>query len=393
MKKNIKLVSLFVYTGEDDNIRINTVYDLLSQNNELELITTNFNHRNKTKHQIQNSRRNITMLNVPEYKSNLSIKRFFSHGVFAYKLYKYLNTCTIKPDVVYCIVPTIASGLACAIYCKQNKIKLAIDVIDLWPESFVALFPFPKIFKLLTFPWKFIANKVYSYADNLFAESIEYANVAQKHNKKTKALAVYLGTDTEKYNYLISKSDLSISKPENEIWICYGGGMGNSYDFDVILNSISEINQLNKYNIKLLFIGGGLKANYVQNYIDCNNLPAIITGFLPYCDFLKYLSYCDIALNSFIKESKVVHSYKFNDYILSGLAVVNNLKGETADFIEKYEIGLNFDYKNNLLKDKLLYLLENPEEVIKMKKNSIYVANNVLNTKIIYKEMISQLEG
>ncbi len=393
MRKKIKLVSLFVYTGDDDNIRINTVYDLLSQRNDLELITTDFNHRSKIKHQINNSKRNLRLINVPEYKKNLSLKRFYSHGIFAYKLYKYLKSIKEKPDVIYCIVPTISSGYACALICKKFNIKLAIDVIDLWPESFIAILPFKKIFELITLPWKLLANKVYSYADYLYAESIEYAYIAQKFNIKTKVIPVYLGTDVEKYNDLISKSKISISKPENEIWICYGGGMGNSYDFDVILDAIKEINLMNRFQFKLIFIGGGLKQTHIQEFINKNELPSTITGFLPYQDFLKYLSFCDIALNSFNKNTKVVHSYKFNDYILAGLAIVNNLKGETADLINKYKLGLNFDYKNNLLKDKLVYLLENQSEIAEMKMNSIYVANNVLNTKIIYKEMLAQIES
>ncbi len=393
MRKNITLVSLFVYTGDDDNIRINTVYDLLSQNNDLELITTDFNHRKKEKHQINNSKRNLKFINVPQYKQNLSFKRFYSHGVFAYKLYRYLNNLSVKPDVIYCIVPTISSGYACALVCKKYKIKLAIDVIDLWPESLIAILPFKRLIEIFTLPWKLFANKVYSSADYLFAESVEYANIAQKFNKKTKSIPVYLGTDVEKYSDLLFKSKIAISKPENEIWICYGGGMGNSYDFDVILEAIKEIHLMKKFQFKLIFIGGGLKQLNIQEFIDKNNLPAIITGFLPYHDFLKYLSFCDIALNSFNKNTKVVHSYKFNDYILAGLAIVNNLKGETSEFIEKYKLGMNFDYKNNLLKDKLVYLLENKSVVEEMKTNSAYVANNVLNTKIIYKEMLKQIEN
>jgi len=392
-KRKIVLVSLFVYTGEDDNIRINTVYDFLKDKNDVSIITTDFNHRTKQKHSISNSKRNIEMIKVPEYKQNLSLRRFFSHGVFAFKLYKYLKKLSQKPDIVYCIVPTVSSGLACAKFCKKFNIPFAVDVIDLWPESFIALTPFPKFFSLLTYTWKKMAQKVYASADKLFAESIEYANVAQKSNKKTLALPVYLGTDNTKYQELIAKSTIHLQKPENEIWICYGGGLGNSYDFDVILNAFDEIIREKYNNVKLFFIGDGIKSAYISSFIKKNKLPAIITGFLSYADFLKYLSYCDIALNPFLKNTKVVHSYKFNDYILAGLAVVNNLKGETSEFIIQHEIGLNFDYESKLLKDKLLFLINNKDILAKMKMNSTFVAANILDKKIIYKELINQLEN
>jgi len=391
-KRKIILVSLFVYTGEDDNIRINTIYDLLKVNNDVSIITTDFNHRIKQKHTIINSNRNIELIKVPEYKRNIGLKRFYSHGIFACKLYKYLKGIKQKPDIVYCIVPTISSGYACSVYCKKNKIPFAVDVIDLWPESFVTLTPLPWFFSILTYPWKMLASYVYGIADKLFAESIEYAKIAQKSNRKTTALPVYLGTDNEKYQKLIANSSVQILKPENEIWICYAGGLGNSYDFNVILEAFKSIIKAKYENVKLLFIGGGIKADEILAFIKKNNLPAIITGFLSYADFLKYLSLCDIALNPFLINTKVVHSYKFNDYISAGLAIVNNLKGETSEFIIKHDIGLNFDYEKNLLIDQLLFLIKNNDVLARMKKNSVYVAKNILDKKLIYKELIDQLE-
>jgi hypothetical protein len=201
-----------------------------------------------------------------------------------------------------------------------------------------------------------------------------------------------LGTDIDKYNYLISSSTIKIEKPHDEIWICYGGGLGNSYDFENILNTFNKLIRNYNFNIKLIFIGGGPKAEFINSFIKKNNLPSYVTGYLPYSDFLKYLSVCDIALNSFKQNTKVVHSYKFNDYIISGLAILNNLKGETSSFVEKYKIGINFDYDNNKLLDALLHLLNNPLDITSMKNNSLYVANNILNTKIIYKDMILYLE-
>jgi len=386
------LVSLFVYTGEDDNIRINTVYDLLKDKHDVTILTTNFNHRTKTKHNIKNSNRKIVFIDVPKYKKNISLIRFFSHGVFAYRLYKYLKQSDVKPDKIYCILPTASSGYVCYRYCKKNNIPLAIDIIDLWPESFVAITPFPKLFAFLTFPWKKLSTFLYKKADYAFSESIEYANYAELYRSKSRVLPVYLGTDIERYKILIKKSSVYIQKPENEIWLAYGGGLGISYDFDVILEALLKLKNDKVNNIKFWFVGGGIKQQQIYNFITKHNLNAHITGFLPYHDYLKYLSFCDIAINSFKKETKVVHSYKFNDYILCGLAILNNLKGETSQIIEKYDIGINFDYENNNLYSVLKTLISNKEHIAKMKNNSTFVAENVLNKKIIYSEMINQLE-
>jgi len=386
------LVSLFVYTGEDDNIRINTVYDLLSDKHDVTIITTNFNHRTKKKHNIKNSKRKIVFIDVPEYKRNIDFKRFFSHGVFAFRLYKFLKQSIEKPDKIYCILPTASSGYACYRYCKKNNIPLAIDIIDLWPESFVAITPLPKLFSILTYPWKKLSTFIYKNADYAFSESVEYSNYAERYRKKSHVLPVYLGTDIDKYNKLIEISSIFIQKPENELWLAYGGGLGNSYDFEVILEALLKLKNNNYNNIKFWFIGGGIKQQYINDLITKNNLNATITGFLPYHDYLKYLTLCDIAINSFNRNTKVVHSYKFNDYILCGLAILNNLKGETYNFVEKYNIGINFDYENIKLYSVLKALIINREQIAQMKKNSKFVAENILNKKLIYTEMINQLE-
>jgi hypothetical protein len=387
------LVSLYVYTGEDDNIRINTIYDLLAEKHDVTIITTDFNHRTKTKHNIIKSNRKIVFLKVPEYKKNIGFKRFYSHGIFALRLYSFLKSIDKKPDKIYCILPTSSSGYICYRYCKKNNIPLAIDIIDLWPESFVAIMPFSRLFSLITYPWKILSFFLYKNADLVFSESIEYAKYADKHRSKSKVLPVYLGADIDKYDQLINKSNININKPKDEIWIAYGGGLGNSYDFDVILDALLQLKKEGIENIKFWFIGGGIKQKYIENFIINNNLNVEITGFLPYHDYLKYLSLCDIAVNSFNKNTKVVHSYKFNDYILCGLAIVNNLKGETADFITKYNIGINFDYSDNNLFTVIRSLIFDIDRLNQMKKNSKYVAENILNKKLIYSKMIKLLES
>ena len=72
-----------------------------------------------------------------------------------------------------------------------------------------------------------------------------------------------------------------------------------------------------------------------------------------------------------------------------GLAVLNNLKGETSDLIDKYNLGFNFDHEENKLFDSLKYLLENRELLKEMKQNSINLAKDLLDYKQEYKKYIN----
>ena len=206
---------------------------------------------------------------------------------------------------------------------------------------------------------------------------------------KEKVEYVNLGIDID----LVEKSTLEgkslINKKNDLIYVCYGGSLGCSYDFDVILDTLKLLKKNNYTNFHFVFIGDGDKKEYIEKQIKEFDLSATITGRLSYCDFIKTLSECDIGINSFLKDTEVVYSYKFNDYLSVGLAVLNNLKGETSDLIDKYNLGFNFDHEENKLFDSLKYLLENRELLKEMKQNSINLAKDLLDYKQEYKKYIN----
>ncbi len=388
--KKIVLISLFFYE-KTDNIRISTVYNLLKEKGfEVELITTDFKHRNKTKHTNTEDDPDITYLKVPTYKKNLSIGRLYSHLVFAFRLFNYLQRLSYKPFKLYCIVPTFSSGWACHLFCNKKHIPFFIDIIDLWPESFIILSKYRKLLTLLTYPWKRLAQKVIQSADEIFTGSVDYAEYARHYNKKTKPISIYLGTDRDQFKLKTTLSTLQIEKPIGQTWICYGGVLENSYDFETILQSFNRLIESGFTNIKLIFIGDGQENKVISNYKKIHNLPIEITGYLKYADYLKYLSLSDIAINSFKEGTKVAYSYKFNDYISAGLPVLNNLPGETATLIEQYKLGLNFNYTDSPLYENLLLLLSRPKLLAEMRKNSIFAASHVLAKQVVYQEMMNK---
>ena len=389
--KKIILVSAF-YNEAADNTRISTIYNLLKEKGaEIELITTDYNHRTKEKHDRKKKHSDVTFLPVPEYKRNISFQRIYSHFVFAIRLYVYLKKLTYLPNKIYCHVPTVSSGVVCNLYCRKKKLPFVVDVIDLWPESLIALYSGKKLLQFVSFPLKWVAERVYRSADLLFAGSVQYAQYIQKYNRKVKAIPVYLGVDVQRYRYLVASSTINISKPKHQQWICFGGMLGNSYNFNIILESFKKLADQGQYDIKLVFIGDGQENASITSFKNEHGLNIDITGFLNYADYLKYLSYSDIAINSFKEDTRVAFSYKFNDYITACIPVLNNVKGEMADIVTRYKIGRNFDQTVDSLYDRLKEMLDNPGLLSEMRKNAVFVATKVLDKRIVYKEMIEKL--
>lgn len=316
------------------------------------VLTTDFNHGKKRYYEAgEADHEQQTLLHVPSYKKNLSIQRIWSHLVFAWKVRKYLNALSEKPDAVYCTMPTSSSACVCARYCKKHGVKFVIDVIDLWPDSLLPLVRGQKIIKALLWPWTYLTRYAYRHADVIMGESVKYAQEAKKYNPHADVYPVYLGINMSIINKVKADKPVLLYKLDDEIWIAYAGSLGQSYDFQALLDAVKTIHGRFKY--KLWFIGDGVRHDEIASYIETNHLNAEKTGFLPYEQLLGYLEYCDIAVNIFRDNTKVVYSYKFNDYVAMNCFVLNSLEGETAEMVDEYQIGRNFNFSDNPLAEVL----------------------------------------
>jgi len=226
-------------------------------------------------------------------------------------------------------------------------------------------------------------------ADFICGESVKYANHAHQFNPDVPWFPIYLGVNKEKVNRLIAESKVEIVDKKAPLRLCYGGDLGNSYGFDAILKALDYIQQKG-IQYEMYFVGGGDRQEYIQNYSIEHNLNVVITGKIPYCDYLKYLNSCDIGFNAFGPKTKVVHSYKFNDYIATGNLVLSNLKGETAEMIDKYKIGLN--YEDDKLGDILLNVCQNWMVYNTWRNNIDEFVHDVLDADIIYPRVIKEIE-
>ena len=354
-------------------------------------VTSDFSHHNKSYKNDMVDSGDSVYLHVPSYKKNLSFRRIYSHIVFAVRLRRYLLSLSCKPDSVYCSMPTSTSAWIAGKYCKKNNIKFIVDVVDVWPDSLLPLTSLKKVMSFLTWPWKKITISAYRKADVIIGESRKYADAASFYNPDVPSCPFYLGVDYGKTQRLISESGLVLTKPDGEFWIAYGGSLGNSYDFETLIKSVACLN--GKYKYKLLFIGDGVQRTSVETLIDRYGVNAAITGLVSYSDMLKYLSQCDIAVNIFKKGTRVVHSYKFNDYVAAGCFILNSLAGETAELVEKYKVGLNFDFSLHTLDAVLQECVLNWNVYRTWKENNRRLINEVLDSKVIYPEIYALLTG
>lgn len=363
MKKKVLFIANFTsLPWEDGNSRFLYIIDLIDKDKyDIELITSSFLHSEKKQRINESSKLNlnykITLLDEPGYKKNVSLKRFYSHKIFAKNVEKYLGTIE-KPDIIYLAIPSLDVAKVVARYAQKNNIKFIIDIQDLWPEAFKMVFNIPIISDLIFFPMKKKADYAYSRADSIIAVSNTYRDRALLVNKKYKdKLAIYLGTDFDKFDE--AKKKFEIKYTDDVVRLAYIGTLGHSYDIKCVIDSLKILKKQGINNILFMLMGDGPLRDEFEVYAKQEDIDCDFTGRLNYEEMVGKLCSCDIAINPIVKGSAGSIVNKVGDYAAAGLPVLNTQESkEYRDLVRDYEIGYNvecMDSEDLAEKMKILY--------------------------------------
>lgn len=275
------------------------------------------------------------------YKKNISVRRFFSHYLFARSVNKILKS--EEYDLLYIIIPP-NSLLKPAINLKsKGKIKkIIIDVQDLWPESF------PIKSRFLDFLFSIMIRRRNAYlakSDFIITECNLYKdhlNVLNEVSTQT----VYLAKSNA-LNMLPKKIE-DIRK----INFIYLGSINNIIDIDLIANTISKINTV--IPCKLFIVGDGENRLKLIESLKSRNIDFDFKGYLFDKEILDELfNMSHFGINMYKTHLKIGLTMKSIDYFYQSLPILNNISGDTWSLIEQYNCGYNVS--DGKVDDMLLY--------------------------------------
>lgn len=365
---------------------------------KLEVVTSSFyhgtkQHRQYSKKELATHPYKITLINEPGYSKNTSLRRLVSQWIFGRNVLKYIKKRR-KPDIIYCVVPSLEVADLITRYANKNKIKIVLDIQDLWPEAFRMIVPIPIINNILFYPFKRKVDRIYSRADEIVAVSQTYVNRALKHNSRcTRGHCVYLGLELDEFDLYMNEAN-NIEKKPNQIWIAYVGTLGYSYDLISVIDALSLIQKKGYRNIIFQVMGDGPRRGEFKRYAKRKGIKAVFTGKLNYPDMVKRLCRCDIAVNPIDKNSAASIINKHGDYAAAGIPVVNTQKSlEYRRLLELYKAGLNCNLGDTKdLANNLLFLIKSKEARLQMGKNHRRLAEERFNRNVTYRRIINILQ-
>ena len=295
-------------------------------------ITSDFDHT--LKHAFRCDVPGCVQLHVMPYGRNLSLARICSHWEFARKVFCYLEHLEKEPDLVIGLLPPNFLGRYLAAYKRRHgSVKLIFDIFDLWPETF----PGAKAKKLLApvfLRWARLRDRSIPAADHVITECAYFQNKLGMADEN--CTTVYLCGEPleDRYRTPVLAEDR---------WdLCYLGAVNNVIDIPGICGLIGELVQHKPVNLHIIGTGEQLPAFLEQ----AEKAGAKVMDYGPvYDDASKQdiIHKCHFGLNIVRSTACIGLTMKSVEYFRHGLPLINNVPADTAELVEKRNVGIRLD--------------------------------------------------
>lgn len=361
--------------------------------------TNNFDHFNKKKITIDKKykKNNLKIKQIKSigYKKNISILRFIDNIFFSIKLFIFL-LFSKKPSTILCSFPPIEQSFVCLLISKIFNVSLVLDVRDAWPDIFLEYFnkKYLIYIKILLSPWFLLTKIVFKYSDKIITITNEFSKWINSKIDIRKEIHVVNLSYNEQNDNLITNYDyefwnkFNISKKDDFFYLVYIGSLSSK---KINIKSALDLdNIITKNDLKIKFIFCGNYKEISDFHSNYENM--IFPGWINQKQINSILEISNLGFSPYTSrwDFKLSLPSKISEYLSASLPIINSLNGETADLIEKHNLGLNFDINNkNELLEKIQYLKTNADIYNRMSNNGKIIFNQLFNTKITSKQFAS----
>jgi len=317
--------------------------------------TANFSHHHK-RYRCQGWGRlevnpdfEIRLAPTTSYRRNISLARIWFELVFAWRLYRAARR-EPPPDAILATEPPQSNVWVAARLARRFGVPLVVDLNDLWPELFAIALPgwLRSAARLIFFPFYTLRRLNFRKAQAVVAVSESYLKLASSlapHLAADSLVTVYTGCDTAgaprtrppggQQNTLAGR----ISKLPGEVWAVYAGGLGDNYDVQTLLEASLRLAAM-RSPVRIVVAGAGPAQEAVLSFERKHPDARLrFLGKLEPAELNGLYRLCEIAISAYAPGSTVTMPTKIFDYLAAGLPMVNSLRGEAEQLIERHGLG------------------------------------------------------
>lgn len=287
--------------------------------------TSDFNHGTKAKRRLTkavDSAVELKLIPAPRYRRNVSLKRVFSHLVYARRLKRSLFG---KPDLIVSATPTLGGACVLLDYARKVGARFVVDIQDAWPETFGRL----GIPRWMLWPMYRAARRLYREADFVTGVSERYREISKRADYR-----VF-------YHGITPITPTPTNTPTNSRSLVYVGNLGAGYDLKTVLKAL-----LADESLTLDIAGKGPREGELVSSVRELGLGDRVRfhGYLEADALRELLARSDVGVIPMRDDSWVGLPYKLGDYLAAGLPVVSSLHGECGELLVREGAGVTYDW-------------------------------------------------
>ena len=300
-----------------------------------------------------------------------------------------------KTDIIIGTSPQFFTVCSAYLLSKFKRVPFVFEMRDIWPDSLDAVgVRHAKLFTRLMNP---VADFLYRNADHIVVVTSSFKEyLLKKKISGDKITVVTNGIDVEKFQPVAADKnlidDLNLT---SKFIIGYIGTHGMAHHLQTLVDAAKVANGAEHLKrIHFLTIGTGAEfARLKKSSQGLENFQMI--GQIPRSQIHRYWSIIDLAIIH-LRDNPLFETVipsKMFEAIAMGVPILHGVRGESAQIVKKYHIGVTFSSQQPLeLLQQAQRVMEDDNFRHQLKRNAIKTSKLYCRKKLAM-EMLTCLKG
>ena len=275
-----------------------------------------------------------------------------------------------KPDIIFVQTPPLLPGITGVLISKLLRIKVVLNVSDIWPLTAVEL----GVMRHKSFSFRLfsgIEDIMYRLSDAMIGQSNETCSYLKQ--KSDKPILLYRNLTKPNFNQIVNEQVLNSKKK-----IVYAGLLGFAQGVFNICKNID----FKSLDIEFHVFGDGIEKSLIENFIQQNSECNIFLNQTITKDEMqkKLLSY-DATIIPLTKNIYGAFPSKITMAMAAGLPIFFSGDGEGFKIVDEFNLGYVSEAGNlNALEKNIIKFSQlNHQQINRMKLNIMNIVKNDFN--------------
>jgi colanic acid biosynthesis glycosyl transferase WcaI len=244
-------------------------------------------------------------------------------------------------DVIFAYEPSpITVGIPAAVLRSRKKIPSLLWILDLWPETPVALGMLPARPFVSAVEW--MVRKIYAHTDVLLVQSPGFVAAVRRYAPPPRRVEYFPSWADAVFDGALPKPAPEVPIMAGSFDVVFAGNIGEAQDFGTIVAAAELLRD--RENIRFVIVGDGRQSAWLANEVATRKLAStvLLVGRHPVDRMPEFFAHAAALLVPLRADEVFAMTIpaKVQAYMASGRPIIAVLDGEGAEAVRRWECGV-----------------------------------------------------